>query len=52
MRQGGILKLQDAELDRWRQYESEKAQWIDMHPQATAKEYEQAIKKLAEEFGV
>lgn len=36
----------DFDLDRL--YEAEKQAWIASHPEATSKEYEQAIREIAE----
>ncbi len=40
------------EQDRWRIYEAEKQTWMALHPEATADEYEIAIRRIAEECGV
>lgn len=41
-----------AEIDRLRQYEAEKARWVDQNPEATPQEYQAAMKKIAERCGV
>lgn len=33
-------------------YEARKARWIADHPEATSREYEQAMRELAKECGV
>ena len=33
-------------------YEARKAAWIEAHPEATPREYEQAIMKITREFGI
>lgn len=41
-----------AEVDRLRQYEAEKARWIDQHPEATPQEYQAAMREIARKVGV
>jgi len=40
------------EKEGWRLYELEKRIWIDDHPDATPEEYQQAMRRLAQELGV
>ena len=45
-------RLEIPESERYRVYESEKQAWIALHPEATADEYEKAIRAIAERCGV
>lgn len=48
-------RIQPAEtrrLDRWREYELRKSEWQLSHKDATPTEYQQAMRRLAEECGV
>lgn len=38
--------------DAWRAYEHEKARWIASHPHASPNEYEEAVRRIAETFGL
>lgn len=37
---------------RWRHYECAKQEWIEQHPHATPGAYEEAVKRIAAEFGI
>jgi hypothetical protein len=39
-------------FDGWREYERRKQEWIAAHPEAPPREYEQAMRRLANECGV
>lgn len=43
-----MMKINKSELTRYRQYESEKRKLRGLSP----KEYEQAVKRLAEKYGI
>lgn len=45
-------RIEIPEADRWRVYESEKQAWIALHPEATAEDYERAMREIAERCGV
>ncbi len=36
----------------WRDYETAKARWIELHPQASPEQYEQAMRSIAQTHGL
>ena len=39
-------------FDAWREYERRKAAWTAEHPDSTPRQYEQAMREIANECGV
>lgn len=39
-------------MDKQQRYESEKATWLHLHPEATPEQIEAALKAIAERLGV
>lgn len=45
------MRPDDFKPDLDREYEAAKQEWIYEHPEATSQEYEQAIKRIADQLG-
>ncbi len=39
-------------FDDWREYERRKQEWITKHPGSTPAEYQAAMRRIAQEYGV